>query len=168
MIAVDTNLLVYAHRSSLPEHRRARRALEQASGDPRGWGIALASVAEFWSVVTHRTAPRPSTAREATALLAALGAGAAMQVWVPRVFDLQIALTVEESALGRGLELERAGVAVAEARRAALIRRRAVEPVVDRRAAFLGCVGRGRAAVLLAVAAGSRAACSLAQAALDS
>jgi predicted nucleic acid-binding protein len=47
VIAVDTNLLVYAHRSSLPEHRRARRALEQASRDPRGWGIALASVAEF-------------------------------------------------------------------------------------------------------------------------
>ena len=84
MIAVDTNLLVYAHRSSLPEHRRARRALEQASDDPRGWGIALASVAEFWSVVTHRAAPRPSTGREATAFLAALGTGAAMQVWAPR------------------------------------------------------------------------------------
>lgn len=116
MIAVDTNLLVYAHRSSLPEHRRARRAIERASGDPRGWGIALASVAEFWSVVTHSASPRPSTGREASAFLAALETGAAMQVWVPRtgfatrllqlasdlevagvrVFDLQIALTVFE------------------------------------------------------------------------
>jgi toxin-antitoxin system PIN domain toxin len=116
VIAVDTNLLVYAHRSSLPEHRRARRALEQASGNPRGWGIALASVAEFWSVVTHRAAPRPSTAREATSFLATLETDAAMQVWAPRtgfetrllqlasdlevagarVFDLQIALTVFE------------------------------------------------------------------------
>ena len=116
MIAIDTNLLVYAHRSSLPEHRRARRVLERASRDPRGWGIALASVAEFWSVVTHRAAPRPSTAREATAFLTALGTDAAMQVWAPRtgfearlvqlasdlevagvrVFDLQIALTVFE------------------------------------------------------------------------
>ncbi len=116
MIAVDTNLLVYAHRSSLPEHRRARRALEQASGDPRGWGIALGSVAEFWGVVTHRAASRPSTAREATRFLTALGSDAAMQVWAPgtgfdarllqlaadlevagaRIFDLQIALTVFE------------------------------------------------------------------------
>jgi len=116
VIAVDTTLLVYAHRSSLPEHRRARRALEMASADPRGWGIALASVGEFWSVVTHRAAPRPSTAREASRFLDALGTGAAMQVWAPgtgfatrllqlasdldvagaRVFDLQIALTAFE------------------------------------------------------------------------
>jgi len=116
VIAVDTNLLVYAHRSSLPEHRRARRALERASSDPRGWGVALASVAEFWSLVTHRAAPRPSAAGEPTAYLAALGSDAAMQVWAPRagfetrllqlasdlevagarVFDLQIALTAFE------------------------------------------------------------------------
>lgn len=116
MIAVDTNLLVYAHRSSLPEHRRARRALERASSNPRGWGVALANVVEFWSVVTHRAAPRPSTTREATLFLGALRADADMQVWAPRagfegrllqlaadlevagsrVFDLQIALTAFE------------------------------------------------------------------------
>lgn len=116
MIAVDTDLRAYAHRSSLPEHRRARRALEQASGDPQGWGIALASVGEFWSVVTHRAASRPSTAREASTFLTGLVAEAAMQIWAPRagfatrllqlasdldvagarVFDLQIALTAAE------------------------------------------------------------------------
>jgi predicted nucleic acid-binding protein len=67
-------------------------------------------------VVTHRAAPPPSTAQEATAYLAALGSDAAMQVWAPRagfetrllqlasdlevagarVFDLQIALTAFE------------------------------------------------------------------------
>ncbi|MEW6271653.1 MAG: PIN domain-containing protein [Thermodesulfobacteriota bacterium] len=116
MIAVDTNLLVYAHRSSLPEHRRARRALEHASPDPRVWGIALASLAELWSVVTHRAAPRPSTAREVSAFLGALQADGGMQIWAPRTgfdarllqlatdldvvgaraFDLQIALTAFE------------------------------------------------------------------------
>jgi toxin-antitoxin system PIN domain toxin len=116
VIAVDTNVLVYAHRSSLSEHRRARRALEQAGADPRGWGIALASLAEFWSVVTHRAAARPSTAREATEFLEALRTDATMQIWAPRtgfaarllqlaadldvagtrVFDLQIALTAFE------------------------------------------------------------------------
>ena len=116
MIAVDTNLLVYAHRSSLPEHGSAREALERASADRRGWGIALATVAEFWSVVTHPAAARPSTSEEATAFLTALKADGDMQVWTPgpgfddrllqlasdlpvtgaRVFDLQIALTVFE------------------------------------------------------------------------
>lgn len=48
MIAVDTNLLVYAHRSAVPEHARARRAIENAVDDPHGWGISIANVAEFW------------------------------------------------------------------------------------------------------------------------
>jgi predicted nucleic acid-binding protein len=46
MIAVGTNLLLYAHRA-------ARRALERAIGDGGGWGITQPSVAEFWSVVTQ-------------------------------------------------------------------------------------------------------------------
>ena len=116
MIAVDTNLLVYAHRSSLPEHDRARKALERASTDRRGWGIALATVAEFWSVVTHPAAARPSTAEEAAAFLTALATDGDMQVWTPgrhfedrllqlaadvavtgaRIFDLQIVLTAFE------------------------------------------------------------------------
>ena len=51
MIAIDSNLLVYAHRTALPEHRRARRAIEKASRSPLGWGIAWPCIAEFWSVV---------------------------------------------------------------------------------------------------------------------
>lgn len=116
MIAVDTNLLIYAHRASLAEHRAARKAIERASADPRGWGIALASVTEFWSVVTHRAAARPSTAAEASTFLSSL-TEAEMHVWTPghrfaerllqlasdlevsgpRIFDLQIALTAFES-----------------------------------------------------------------------
>lgn len=114
MIAVDTNLLVYAHRSGVPEHRRSRRAIELAVRSNRGWGIALASVAEFWSIVTHPLVARESrAARLASAFLRMLAADAGMLTWVPgagfdarlvaralelgirgaRVFDLQIALT---------------------------------------------------------------------------
>ncbi len=116
MIAIDTNLLVYAHRSALSEHRRARRALERASVDRRGWGVALATVTEFWSVVTHPAAARPSSASEARAFLASLTTDGDLQVWTPgprfddrllqlaadltvigtRIFDLQIALTAFE------------------------------------------------------------------------
>jgi hypothetical protein len=50
MIAIDTNLLVYAHRARTPEHARARKAIERAAADDAGWGIAAASLTEFWAV----------------------------------------------------------------------------------------------------------------------
>jgi hypothetical protein len=113
VIVVDTNLLVYAHRSATPEHRAARSALEAASRLTDGWGLATASVLEFWSVVTHPAATgRPSTAKEARAFIEALVAAGArllapgpavaqrileaadrLQVVGPRVFDLHIAVT---------------------------------------------------------------------------
>lgn len=114
MIAIDTCLLIYAHRASLPEHRPAQRAIERASRDPRGWGIALPSLAEFWSVVTHsESRGGPSSARQASGFLRALITEAGAMLWLPRegfwerlvelagrfriqgprVFDLQIGLT---------------------------------------------------------------------------
>ncbi len=115
MIAIDTNLLVYAHRAAAPEHRAARRAIERASSQGR-WGFAVACVAEFWAVATHpSSAGRPSTPTEAAAYLEALAIGGA-EVWEPgagfgarlaqlavdldvagsRVFDLQIGLIAFE------------------------------------------------------------------------
>lgn len=115
MIALDTNLLVYAHRSQTPPHRASRRAIERAAALGR-WGFAVASLAEFWAVVTHPSSEgRPSTAAEAFAYLEALTEGGAetwepgpgfgmrlaqvavdLEVSGPRVFDLQIALTAFE------------------------------------------------------------------------
>ena len=115
MIALDTNLLVYAHRSATPEHKAAQAAIERAAAT-EGWGFAVPVVAEFWSVVTHPAAVgRPSTPSEALAFLSALGEAGA-QVWSPgagfglrlaqlaadrrirghRVVDLQIALCAFE------------------------------------------------------------------------
>ena len=117
MIALDTNLLIYAHRAAVPEHRAARRALERAARAEAGWGISQASLAEFWSVVTHPAAAgRPSTAAEAAAFLTALRRDGGAELWLPgpgfgerllrlatdlavqgpRIFDLQIALTALE------------------------------------------------------------------------
>jgi toxin-antitoxin system PIN domain toxin len=118
VIAVDTNVLVYAHRAGMPQHRAARRALERAANDEAGWGIALGSVAEFWSVVTHPASTgRPSSPAEASAFLQSLLLTGGAQLWQPgagfadrlltvaaeravrgpRIFDLQIALTVVEN-----------------------------------------------------------------------
>jgi predicted nucleic acid-binding protein len=116
MIAIDTNLLVYAHRSRMPEHARARKAIARAAESDDGWGIASASLTEFWAVATHPASEgRPSTPSQAAAFIRAL-VQAGAQIWLPgpgfgdrllqlgidldvagpRVFDLQIALTAFE------------------------------------------------------------------------
>jgi toxin-antitoxin system PIN domain toxin len=73
MIALDTNLLIYAHRAATAEHRAARKAIEAALNTPGGCGIALPSVAEFFSIVTHPTASgRPSPPKTAADFLTSL------------------------------------------------------------------------------------------------
>ena len=102
MIGLDTNLLVYAHRSAVGEHQSARRAITRASGHPDGWGFSLPVVFEFWSVVTHPAASgRPSTPEEAARFVAALEAAGAA-VWMPGVgFGTRLAqLAVELSSVG--------------------------------------------------------------------
>jgi toxin-antitoxin system PIN domain toxin len=118
MIAIDANLLIYAHRAGTPEHRKGRRAIEKAASDPRGWGVALPCIAEFWAIVTHPLAAGgPSTAHQAQTFLRSLLVDGGARVWAPqegfwerltglagglgvqgpRIFDLQIALTALEN-----------------------------------------------------------------------
>lgn len=115
MIALDTNLLVYAHRSATHEHRAAVAAIERAAATD-AWGFAASVLAEFWAVVTHPASRgRPSRPDEALRFLEALEKAGA-HVWTPgtgfgirlaqlaadlgvsgnRVFDLQIALCAFE------------------------------------------------------------------------
>jgi toxin-antitoxin system PIN domain toxin len=99
MIALDTNLLVYAHRSGTAEHKAARAAIERAAAS-RGWGVPAPVVAEFWSVVTHPAASgRPSKPGEARRFLTALAAAGA-EVWSPGTgFGLRLAQLAEDLAV---------------------------------------------------------------------
>lgn len=54
MIAVDTNLLVYAHRREVSEHPRASSILRELAEGPDRWGLPWPCVYEFFSVVTNR------------------------------------------------------------------------------------------------------------------
>lgn len=66
MIAIDTNLLVYAHVEAAPHHSRASALLRDlaASGNP--WAIPAHCLAEFFAISTHPRIYRPpSTALEA-------------------------------------------------------------------------------------------------------
>lgn len=66
MIAVDTNLLVYAHRRDSEFNDRAHRCIaELAQGHPR-WAVPWPCVHEFYAIATHpRIYDPPSTAAEA-------------------------------------------------------------------------------------------------------
>ncbi|MDE2784669.1 MAG: PIN domain-containing protein [Gemmatimonadota bacterium] len=54
MIAVDTNVLVYAHRRESRVHERAARVLRELAEGRRPWAIPWPCCYEFLSVVTNR------------------------------------------------------------------------------------------------------------------
>ena len=122
MIALDTNLLVYAHHPDSPKHGATRRAIETLVAEEEGrWGVALPTIAEFWTVVTHpKLKAQRSSLEEARRFLTALidaggriyepgdhfgerltGAAVDLVVQGPRIFDLQIALTAFDNGVTR-------------------------------------------------------------------
>lgn len=61
MIAIDTNLLVYAHREDSEWHVAAKSCLVDLANSGRPWAIAWSSVHEFLAVVTHPRIYSPPT-----------------------------------------------------------------------------------------------------------
>jgi uncharacterized protein len=53
LIAVDTNLLVYAHRVDAQHHRTALQLIESLRTERSPWAIPWPCVHEFISIVTH-------------------------------------------------------------------------------------------------------------------
>lgn len=54
MIAVDTNVLVHAHREESPKHRAAHACLFALVESSARWGIPVVCIGEFLRVLTHR------------------------------------------------------------------------------------------------------------------
>lgn len=54
MTAVDTNILVYAHRRESAAHQAARRVLRELAEGVRPWAIPWPCCCEFLSIVTNR------------------------------------------------------------------------------------------------------------------
>ncbi len=61
MIAIDTNLLVYAHREDTPFHRRALECIESLANSRTAWAIPWPCIHEFYSIVTHPRIYDPPT-----------------------------------------------------------------------------------------------------------
>ena len=53
MLALDTNILVYAHRRESRFHHQARRLVASLAEGKDGWSIPWPCIYEFFSVVTH-------------------------------------------------------------------------------------------------------------------
>jgi len=72
VIALDTNLLVHAHRRDASLHDRARQVVRDLAESGQLWGICFHSMVEFHAVVTHpRIWRQASTPEEAMDQIAA-------------------------------------------------------------------------------------------------
>jgi len=103
MIAVDTSLLVYAHREDSPFHEAAQAAVLGLVNSGRRWGIPAACAHEFVAITTH-----PRIYQPPTPLPAAL---AAMEVWLlegraellsegPGYWDILRSISIKAAVLG--------------------------------------------------------------------
>jgi len=61
VIAVDTNVLVYAHRVDAALHVAAEAAIRELAEDRAAWAIPWPCVHEFFAIVTHPRIYNPPT-----------------------------------------------------------------------------------------------------------
>ena len=61
MIAVDTNILVYAHREDSPFHEPAARRMVELAEGGAAWAIPWPCIHEFLAIVTHPRIYHPPT-----------------------------------------------------------------------------------------------------------
>jgi len=103
MIAVDTNILLYADREETPQHRAALQALRRLAEGHEAWAIPIQCVGEFLRVVSHdRVFQPPTPIREALASIESLLASPSARVLVPGGRYLRILREVIERADVRG------------------------------------------------------------------
>lgn len=127
MYAVDTNILVYAHRREVAEHSAAVHIVRELAEGSEPWALPWPCVYEFFSVVTN---PRiwkesASTPRQAWAQI---------EVWLGSPTLRLLAETEEFAAvLARFLDLPRVrGPVIHDARVAALCVAHGVEALLTR------------------------------------
>jgi len=68
VIAVDSNILVYAHRRDSAWHSAASEAMRRVSESPSSWLLPWPCIHEFLSTVTHRRIYVPASTVDEAAL----------------------------------------------------------------------------------------------------
>jgi len=61
MIAVDTNILIYAHREDSPFHKQAAHCIASLAEGRAAWAIPWPCIHEFLAIVTRQGIYRPPT-----------------------------------------------------------------------------------------------------------
>ncbi|PIV36377.1 MAG: VapC toxin family PIN domain ribonuclease [Lysobacterales bacterium CG02_land_8_20_14_3_00_62_12] len=102
MIALDTNLLVYAHQYDSPWRDQAVAAIRPIVEGREAWALPWPCVHEFFGVVTHNRFKVPSTPSEALGMIAALLASPSVQVIgeSPGHFELLASLILKAGISG--------------------------------------------------------------------
>ncbi|HVL02872.1 MAG TPA: TA system VapC family ribonuclease toxin [Acidimicrobiales bacterium] len=128
MIAVDTNVLVYAHREESPQHDRGLEAVRALAEGEVPWGLPVFVLGDFLRVVTHPRVYSPPTSRTAAlAVVEALLASPTVRLLSPgdrfwpllqeaveegqvtgnRIFDAQVVAVCREHGVGTILSEDR-------------------------------------------------------------
>jgi toxin-antitoxin system PIN domain toxin len=103
VIAVDTNILVYAHRQELAQHGAALGVLTQLAEGDAPWAIPVFCLAEFVRVATHaRLFDPPYSADEACTAIDRILESPSLRVLQPgqRFMPLFLAAVREANAVG--------------------------------------------------------------------
>ena len=128
MTAVDTNVLVYAHRAETARHERAQRWLRHLAEGMIPWALPVFCIGEFVRIATHRRVfDPPSTIPQALDAIDALLDSPSVRLLAPTplhwpllreavraggtagnlVFDAEIAAVCREHGVSRLLTLDR-------------------------------------------------------------
>lgn len=103
MIAVDTNILVYAHREELPQHARALKRLRGLAEASVPWAIPVFCIGEFVRVATHpRLFSPPSTLHQALGAVEGLLASPTLRVLSPGERYVELFIECAREAEVRG------------------------------------------------------------------
>lgn len=102
MIAVDTNVLVYAHRSESPLHDVARRRLDALAASPEPWGLPIVCVWGFLRLVTQQIFDPPTPHKQALDSLDRLLGSPSVQVLSPGARHQVLLRQVVLEAAARG------------------------------------------------------------------
>jgi len=103
VIAVDTNILVYAFLEDAPRHEQAEACLLGLANGTALWGLPVFCLCEFVRVVTHpRIQSRPATLAQAFGALEALSGSPSLRVLVPGPGFLKAFRTLSMDSDARG------------------------------------------------------------------
>jgi uncharacterized protein len=67
VIAIDTNVLVYAHRQDADMHGEAADRVRELAESPAPWALLWPCLHEFYSIVTHSRIYDPPTSQDQAA-----------------------------------------------------------------------------------------------------